>query len=57
MRNYFYKRAAFRSDYVPRGQSMKPIEVGNRDRRKAAELGSRALLNALHLYFLKGGRA
>lgn len=56
MRNYLYKRAAFRSDYVPRGQSMKPVEVSDQDRRTAAEMGSHALLNAIHRYFLRGGR-
>lgn len=36
--------------------SAKGIEIQDRDRVNAAEAGSRALLNALHRYFLNGGR-
>lgn len=44
------------SEYIPKRESFKPIEVADRDRRRAAALGSYALLTAIRGYFERGGR-
>jgi len=51
-----YNRSAPDSHYLPRSQSMKPIDVTDRERYERAETGSRMLLEAIRRYFLKGGR-
>jgi len=44
------------SEYIPKRESFKPIEVADRDRQNAAQIGSQMLLEALNRYFRRGGR-